>query len=325
MLNNFFGFFFKQNIFLDVPKDYQFGFQDSATSVMEGLIDLHHSIMFFLILIIIFVFWLIFMIFVDFSDLDRNRYYNNIRNSVVMKNQTHGVMIEVIWTIIPTVIVIFIAVPSFALLYSMEDVLGYFDTVKVTGHQWYWTYEFTFECDESNNVYRLMEQQNLNNFNKLVDSFDFESGFGFNTPDSSNNNYIFESNLLTDNDRKFMHIDKFSDNVNSDIIKYKLVNYPYYFRLLETDRFLIIPLRYSIRLLITASDVLHAFAVPSFGIKVDAVPGRINSVVLHVKRPGVFFGQCSELCGVNHGFMPIEVLVPHYNDNLLFEYNNLVK
>ena len=300
-------FFIFNYLYMDLPRKYQLGFQDSATSVMEGLIDLHHSIMFYLVLIIIFVFWLISVVFIDFSDLDKNRFYKNISNSVVMKNQTHGVIIEVIWTIIPTIILIFIAIPSFALLYSMEDVLGYFDTIKVTGHQWYWTYEFNYETLQKVSKSNYDNYLNKNNIVKRDDLLVEDS-------------FLFESNLLTDTDRKFIH-----SNNNSNIFKYNYIYYPNYFRLLETDRFLLIPLRYSIRLLITASDVLHAFAVPSFGIKVDAVPGRINSVVLHVKRPGIFFGQCSELCGVNHGFMPIEVLVPHYNDNLLFEYNNLVK
>jgi cytochrome c oxidase subunit 2 len=162
---------------------------------------------------------------------------------------THSSLLEIIWTILPAVILILIAVPSFALLYSLDEILDPQITLKIVGHQWYWSYEYsdylTTQSDE---------------------------GFGFDS-------YLLSADDLT----------------------------PGAFRLLEVDNRVILPVNTHIRLLVSAADVLHSWAVPSFGIKVDACPGRLSQASLFLKREGVFYGQCSEICGINHGFMPIVV------------------
>jgi cytochrome c oxidase subunit 2 len=140
-----------------------------------------------------------------------------------------------------------IAIPSFALLYSLDEVINPSMTLKVIGHQWYWSYEYS---DSSN-------PKNILNFDSYMKS---------------------EEDLTLEN-----------------------------FRLLEVDNRIVLPIKIHIRLLVTAADVLHSWAVPSLGIKVDACPGRLNQVFLFLKREGVFYGQCSEICGINHGFMPIVV------------------
>jgi cytochrome c oxidase subunit 2 len=140
-----------------------------------------------------------------------------------------------------------IAIPSFALLYSLDEVINPSMTLKVIGHQWYWSYEYS---DSSN-------PKNILNFDSYMKS---------------------EEDLTLGN-----------------------------FRLLEVDNRIVLPIKIHIRLLVTAADVLHSWAVPSLGIKVDACPGRLNQVFLFLKREGVFYGQCSEICGINHGFMPIVV------------------
>ena len=140
-----------------------------------------------------------------------------------------------------------IAIPSFALLYSLDEVVNPSMTLKVIGHQWYWSYEYS---DSSN-------PKNILNFDSYMKS---------------------EEDLTLGN-----------------------------FRLLEVDNRIVLPIKIHIRLLVTAADVLHSWAVPSLGIKVDACPGRLNQVFLFLKREGVFYGQCSEICGINHGFMPIVV------------------
>jgi cytochrome c oxidase subunit 2 len=158
-------------------------------------------------------------------------------------------LLEIVWTIIQALILVLIAVPSFALLYSLDEILDPQITLKIVGHQWYWSYEYsdylTTQSDE---------------------------GFGFDS-------YLLSADDLT----------------------------PGAFRLLEVDNRVVLPVNTHIRLLVSAADVLHSWAVPSFGIKVDACPGRLSQASLFLKREGVFYGQCSEICGINHGFMPIVV------------------
>jgi len=181
-----------------------------------------------------------------------------IRNHEIIergRKLTHQSFFEILWTIIPAIILIILAIPSLKLLYSLDFLIFEYEpivTVKVIGHQWYWSYEYII----------------FSNFNVL----DFEV-------------VTFDSYLVPD------------DELNLDGL-----------RLLEVDNPLVIPGNTYIRFLVTSVDVLHAWAVPSLGIKVDAVPGRLNQVFTFIKRPGDFYGQCSEICGVNHGFMPIRIV-----------------
>jgi cytochrome c oxidase subunit 2 len=214
------------------------GFQDPATPIMQGIIDLHHDVTFFLVVIAVFVSWMI----------GRTLYHFGASCNPVPEKIIHGTAIEIAWTVMPSVILVLIAVPSFALLYSLDEVVDPAVTLKVVGHQWYWSYEYS----------------------------DYSPG---EAP-----SIAFDSYMIPDEDLA-----------------------PGQLRLLEVDQRVVLPVDTHIRAVITAADVLHSWAVPSLGVKCDAVPGRLNQIPLYLKREGVFYGQCSELCGVNHAFMPIVV------------------
>ena len=222
--------------FCDVAESWQLNVQDPATPVAEGMIYFHNYLMFFLIAICISVFWLLYSAFNP--------------NLTKASKFSHSSVLEIIWTILPAIVLLFIAVPSFTLLYSLDELSDPLLTVKVVGHQWYWSYEYSDYLTQTDTL------ANLN----------------------------FDSYMLSTNDL----------TVGS-------------FRLLEVDNRLVLPIKTHIRLLVTSSDVLHSWAVPSFGIKMDACPGRLSQTSLFIKREGVYYGQCSEICGVNHGFMPIVV------------------
>jgi len=220
--------------FLDSPENWQLGFQDPASSIMEGVIELHHDIMYFLIVIIIFVSWMLIRIIQLFNqDLH-----------AVPANITHNIELEIIWTTIPSIILLMLAIPSFSLLYAIDELASPEITVKVIGNQWFWSYEFSEINKEIN-----------------IDSY-----------------------MILEEDLAFGSL-----------------------RLLEVDKRLALPIETSIRILISSTDVLHSFAVPSLGIKMDACPGRLNQISLWINRKGIYFGQCSEICGVNHAFMPIVI------------------
>ena len=231
-------FFNKMINLMDASESWQLGMQDPATPVMEGIITFHDDLMFFLIAISIFVSWLIL----------RAVYFFNEEKHPNAEKFVHGTTIEVVWTTLPAVLLLIIAVPSFALLYSMDEIIDPVLTLKVIGHQWYWSYEY---------------------------SDDFSS---------TDESLFFESYMVQEDD-----LEKGQ------------------FRLLEVDNRVVLPTEVHIRVLITASDVLHSWAVPSLGVKLDACPGRLNQTSLFIKREGVFYGQCSEICGINHGFMPIVI------------------
>lgn len=226
----------------DSPVTWQIGFQDPATPVMEGIINLHHEIMGYLIFILIFVVYMLARTVMLFPE-----------TNISVGQLPHSTTLEIVWTVIPFYILVLIAIPSFALLYSLDEIPTPQLTITVVGRQWYWTYEY---------------------------------------PDHEKT-LIFDSYMVPEDELKIgQH------------------------RLLEVDNRIVLPTETHIRLLITAGDVIHSWAVPSLGIKMDAIPGRLNQVFLYIKREGVFYGQCSELCGVNHAFMPIvvEALSPlHFN------------
>jgi cytochrome c oxidase subunit 2 len=228
-------------VFCDAPKAWQFGLQDPATPIIEGMLNFHNYLMIFLIFIVIFVFWMLGQVIHHF-------YFKKNSKSYLF---THSNILEILWTIFPAFILLLVAIPSFALLYSIEELIEPIISLKIIGHQWYWSYEYS---DYSSNLTSFEE------------SLNFDS-------------YMIATNELTKGS----------------------------FRLLEVDNRVVLPINAHIRLLVTASDVLHSWAIPSFGIKMDACPGRLSQVSLFIKREGVYYGQCSEICGVNHGFMPIVV------------------
>lgn len=225
--------------FCDAALPWQFGFQDPATPIAEGIIRFHHDLMFILIFVVVFVCWILFRILSKFNSTDFKQ-----PSAVV-----HGTSIEIVWTLIPAFILMIIAVPSFSLLYSVDEILDPALTVKIVGHQWYWSYEYSDYLDNAN-------QPAIN----------------------------FDSYMLPASDLSLGDL-----------------------RLLEVDNRIVLPSDTHIRLIVTSADVLHSWTIPSFGVKLDACPGRLNEASVFVQREGVFYGQCSEICGVNHGFMPISV------------------
>ncbi|MFA7277194.1 MAG: cytochrome c oxidase subunit II [Pseudobdellovibrionaceae bacterium] len=215
--------------------DMSVGFQEAATPAMEHITQFHNMMLYIITAIVLFVTVLLVYVMVRF----------NAKANPEPSTTTHNVMLEVLWTVVPVVILIVIAVPSFKLLFFEARQPESEMHVKVTGYQWYWGYEY---------------------------------------PD--NGGVSVTANILKDEE--------------IDVSKGQK-------RLLSTDNAMIIPVDTNITFDITASDVIHSFAVPAFGIKVDAVPGRLNSTWARVTKPGVYYGQCSELCGKGHGFMPIEI------------------
>lgn len=224
--------------FSDYAESWQLGFQDPATPIMEGIINLHHDLMFFLCVILIFVSWVLF----------RTIWLFEKSKNKIASNLSHGILIEIIWTTTPALILLIIAIPSFSLLYAMDEIVSPTITIKALGHQWYWSYEYSDYVNDN------FEPINFDSY--MLPEEDLEKG---------------------------------------------------YLRLLEVDNRMVIPINTHIRIVVSAADVLHSWAIPSLGIKCDAIPGRLNQASLFIKREGLYYGQCSEICGVNHGFMPIVV------------------
>jgi cytochrome c oxidase subunit 2 len=219
----------------DQPKQWQLGFQDSASQSMTEIVSFHNNILLPIIIAIS-----VFVLFLMIYTCIRFRASKNPNPS----KTTHNVAVEVLWTLIPCLILIVMAVPSFQILYKQDTIPKVDLTIKAVGYQWYWGYEY---------------------------------------PDE---NIIFESYMIKEEDLK--------------------ENQP---RLLTVDNELVVPVNKVVKVLITANDVLHAWALPSFGVKRDAVPGRINETWFKAEKVGTYYGQCSELCGIQHAFMPITVRV----------------
>ena len=223
---------------------WQTTLQEPASITMEGILIFNKHLMFLLTLIILTVAWIVVYTLYYFLEFN-NKYESKF---------VHSTELEIVWTTIPAVILIILAVPSFSLLYAMDEIAEPEISLKVLGHQWFWSYEIS----------------------------------DFNSCQKSEQNLKYVCYMMV--------IDGLPKN------KYG------YFRLLETNKRVILPTNTHLRLLVSAADVLHSWTIPSFGLKVDACPGRLNQVNLFIKRIGVFFGQCSEICGVNHGFMPIVIV-----------------
>lgn len=221
-------------------------FQDPCTPIMEEIIDLHTHIMFYLVGIVVFVLFAM--------ALTVNEFYFNVhkrlqQDKLLAAKVVHSTWLELVWTITPLFILVSIAIPSFGLLYSMEEKADVSLTLKTVGHQWYWEYQYALTHTENTDQY-----------------------FGF------------DSYMSADADLAVGGL-----------------------RLLQTDTTAVLPVYHRLRVLTTSNDVIHSWALPAAGVKMDAIPGRLNQVNLFFNRPGLFYGQCSELCGVNHGFMPIAV------------------
>ena len=243
--------FIYNNLFnLDAPQAWGLYFQDSATPQMEGLVELHDNIMYYLVTILFSVGWIL---------LSLIKNYIENKSPIAHKYLNHGTLIELVWTITPALILILIAFPSFKLLYLMDEVSDPSMSVLAEGHQWYWSYQYPDFIDQDNNI---VEYDSY-----IVPETDLEEGT---------------------------------------------------LRMLEVDNRVILPELTHVRFIITSGDVIHSFAVPSLGLKLDCVPGRLNQVSFIAERTGVFYGQCSEICGVWHGFMPIAVEAVESNDFLVW-------
>ena len=210
-------------IFNDAPHVWQLGFQDSAAPGFTGLVTLHNTIGFYLIVISFSVFWVLFSIIY---------YYNSNKNPIAHKYLTHGTVVELVWTITPAFILLFIAKPSFGLLYIIDEVISPVITIKVIGHQWFWSFEYS--------------------------DYEKESG----------ETIEFDSYMLPEADLELGQL-----------------------RLLDVDNKVKIPVDTHVRFIVQGADVIHDYAVPSLGIKVDAVPGRLNQASALAEREGVFYGQ----------------------------------
>nr|WCB99518.1 cytochrome c oxidase subunit 2 [Meteorus sp. 1 XHS-2023a] len=202
-----------------------FSFQDFNSPPMMMMMNFYDFMMTLLFMILLMIFYMMMCL---------------KTNSFINLNILHNQMVEMIWTVIPVVLLFFMAVPSLKLLYYVEEIFSPYMSLKILGHQWYWSYEY--------------------------------------------------SDFLNINFDSFMSSSNLSD-----------------FRLLDVDNRLILPFMFKIRSLVASMDVIHSWAMPSMGVKIDATPGRINQFILIMSRPGLFFGQCSEICGVNHSFMPIVI------------------
>nr|YP_009104402.1 cytochrome c oxidase subunit II [Lissemys scutata]AFC17509.1 cytochrome c oxidase subunit II [Lissemys scutata] len=206
----------------------QLGFQDAISPIMEELLHFHDHTLMIVFLISTMVLYTITLM---------------LTTKLTHTNTMNAQEVEMIWTILPAIVLITIALPSLRVLYLMDEINNPYLTVKAIGHQWYWSYEYT-------------DYENLEFDSYMVPTQDLPNG---------------------------------------------------HFRLLEVDHRMVIPMDSPIRMLITSEDVLHSWAMPSMGVKTDAIPGRLNQTTFTVTRPGIFYGQCSEICGANHSFMPIMV------------------
>nr|AFQ62110.1 cytochrome c oxidase subunit II [Micrambina sp. MIC01] len=200
--------------------------QDSSSPLMEQLSFFHDHTLLVLVIITILV-----------GQLMISLFFNKFSHRFLLEGQT----IEVIWTILPAITLIFIALPSLRLIYILDEVNNPLVTIKTMGHQWYWSYEYS----------------------------DFK-------------NIEFDSYMIPTNEMK-----------------------PFNFRLLDVDNRIVIPFMSQIRMLVSSTDVIHSWTIPSLGVKIDATPGRLNQISFSSNRTGIFYGQCSEICGANHSFMPI--------------------
>ena len=232
-LSFFLVFFISCSLFGEEITNWQLGFRDPASPVMEKVNELHNFVLIMMTVITVFVLFLLLYVSIRF------RKSANPKPS----KRSHHAVLETLWTAIPVVILVFMAVPSFKLVYQQDVTPEYDMTIKVIGHQWYWEYQYP-------------EQEDL----------------------------TFESYMIQDEDLQ--------------------EGQP---RLLSVDNRLVLPTNTVIQVLVTGADVLHSFAMPSLGVKKDAVPGRLNETWMKIDKPGVYRGQCSEICGTGHGYMPIVI------------------
>ena len=217
---------------IGAPHPWQMGMRPAFSPVAEHVHALHNELLVILTLVALLVLVLLGYVIYRFNE----------RRNPTASRTSHNAVIEVLWTVLPVIILVIIAIPSFKLLYFADVTPSAALTVKAIGHQWYWSYEF---------------------------------------PDSK---VAFDSQMIDDDSLKQGQI-----------------------RLLDVDNRLVLPVNTNVRVLVASDDVIHAWVVPALGLQINAVPGRLNEIWVNIEREGVYYGQCTQLCGVNHGFMPIAV------------------
>ena len=231
-------------------EDKQLGFILPGSKGMEGIWEFHEGVMVWIVLIVIVVMWVMYRIIGENKETRRRIEEGKLK---------HGDILEVVWTIIPGIILVLIVYPSFKLLYLLDEVVNPGMTIKVIGNQWYWTYEYS-------------DYENIEGGNIQIDSY-----------------------MVPTEDLSVGGL-----------------------RLLEVDTKLVIPRNAYVRFIVTSSDVIHSWAIPGLGVKIDAYPGRLNQTKIIAEKAGIYYGQCSEICGANHAFMPIAIEVGTMKDYYLY-------
>ena len=276
----------------------QIFFQQPATTYMERIIDLHHEIFFYLIILSVLVLWFLVRI---------HWFYTRTNEEELIKEKyrkpskiTHNTMLEIVWTVIPCILLLLIAIPSLTLIYSFRPDYKSSLIFKIIGNQWWWAYEYDADHKLSVSKANSFNTTSIPEFNKLP-FFNSE----VKTVNSLSPN-IFPDSVLEPKSIQFEQI-----NTESKLIEARLIDELDLekgdFRLLEASARLQLPRNIQITALVTSNDVLHSWTVPALGIKIDACPGRLNEVEFLIYKEGVFYGQCSEICGFYHGFMPIVI------------------
>jgi len=243
---------------------YRTGFQEPSSAVLYSVIEFNQHLLTIITIIIVIVGWALYHIlnnFLEFSGIESRKF-------------THSKDLEIVWTSVPALTLLLLSLPSFTLLYAMDEAVAPDMTVKIIGHQWFWCYEIDdFLQIENCEVLSLKKALRYTSYLMVIDGIPAGDKEGL-------------------------------------------------FRLLETTKRIMLPIKTFLRLLITSADVLHSWSVPSFGIKMDACPGRLNQISLFVEKAGLYYGACYEICGVQHGFMPICV-VSTFKENILSQILSL--
>lgn len=362
---------------------FKINLTEPASPLMYGIIELHDHIFFFLNMILFLVLFLLvttlkYFTYSKNSKLNKYILTETVQSRFEWLRLNHGVTVEILWTVVPSIVLLFIAVPSFALLYATDELIDPSLTVQVIAHQWYWSYEYndlvvldrttatlTYLDEKASKVESFLHKVALVTNHGIVGDIKRRQDFiwliahpwsptlisyfglskhlwyayGTNRTDTLGLKETYKAayNIykiyIDPTPNKTMTLIDWSEifgfwwkqnyivgNIEFDSYLKQETDLAFGEpRLYETDFPLVLPKFTHIRFMITSEDVLHSWSVPALGIKVDAVPGRINHAHTYIKRSGTFYGQCSELCGVNHGFMPIQIVAfePHMYYNYI--------
>jgi len=315
---------------VDYTNEYQFYFTNPQTWILWAVVDLHDYLMYFLInvFVIVIVFTIVCLFFQQTwfklgglkikwwksksyekeNYLKRSRFVVFLYNKFKLYSFNHAPLLEFFWTITPTLMLIAMGWPSFRVLYAMEQLIDPIHTIIIIGNQWYWTYNYS-DFDVVSDLVQQLDSNNLTDMYIEEILLMHELVIG--------KEHVKKKKLLQAMSK---YLRKFEESkIMYDCVIISDENLPKgYPRLLSTDQVLILPTYVSIRLLVTSVDVIHSWALPSHGIKMDAIPGRVNQINFLAQTSGTYWGQCSELCGINHGFMPIEVRVLPLDDYLSY-------